>query len=114
VDGEEIERIAEHLGMTPEAFNRRHVRRAGRGRSLLERPDGDCEFLERGADGATRCRIHAVRPVQCRTWPFWKSNLASPEAWQDAARGCPGIDRGQLHALPIIQTALRDNGRRPL
>lgn len=114
VDGDEIEAIAAFLGLTPEQFNRRHVRRVGRGRSLLELPGGDCEFLERLPDGKTRCRIHPVRPTQCRTWPFWRSNLTTLQAWRLTGRGCPGIDRGPLHTLPVIQQALTDNGSRPL
>jgi len=114
VDSEEIERIARFLGMTDKEFHKRHVRRVGRGRSLLERPGGDCEFLERPEPGTTRCRIHTVRPVQCRTWPFWESNVDTPEDWEAAGRGCPGIDQGDVHPLPVIQTALKENGRRPL
>lgn len=114
VDADEIEQIAAFLGLSVSDFNRRHIRRVHRGRSLLERPGGDCEFLERRADGKTLCRIHAVRPTQCRTWPFWKSNLASAEDWRRASRHCPGIGHGPRYALPVIQAALRDNGRRPL
>lgn len=114
VDFDEIQRISATLGITPEEFNRRHVRRVGRGRSLLEKANGDCEFLERRPDGKTACRIHAVRPVQCRTWPFWKSNLTDPEAWQRTGRDCPGIGQGPVYPLAVIQAALRDNGTRPL
>jgi Fe-S-cluster containining protein len=110
----EIERIAAFCNLTVEDFSRRHLRRVGFGRSLLELPGGDCEFLDRLPDGKTQCRIHPVRPVQCRTWPFWKSNLSTPGDWQSAATGCPGINRGEHHPLPVIQAALRDNGRRPL
>jgi Fe-S-cluster containining protein len=114
VDTDEISKIARFLNLTEAAFNRKHVRRAGRGRSLLEKPGGDCEFLERTPDGKTRCLIHPVRPVQCRTWPFWKSNVESPEAWDATAKGCPGIGKGDKHALSVIEEALRDNGTRPL
>ena len=114
VDDEDIQRIAAYVGLAPEQFQRRHVRRAGRGRSLLERPGGDCEFLERRGDGKTACRIHPVRPMQCRTWPFWKSNLSSQAAWHETARHCPGMDAGELHAVTVIQDCLRDNGDRPL
>lgn len=114
VTSSEIQAIAEHLRVAVEEFAARHVRRAGRGHSLLELADGDCEFLERFPDGTTRCRIHAVRPVQCRTWPFWKSNLGSPRVWQQVAKNCPGIEQGPLHPLPAIQAALKENGGRPL
>ncbi len=112
---EESERIAAHLQKTIDAFLRDHTRRTVSGRrSLLEHRNGDCEFLLRDPGGKTRCSIHAVRPVQCRTWPFWKSNLTSPEAWAETGRGCPGVNRGSSRALPVIEQALRDNGELPL
>ncbi len=114
VVAEDIDRLAAHLGLSPAEFNRRHVRRVGLGRSLLERRGGDCEFLARDGDGLTRCLIHPVRPVQCRTWPFWRSNVESAEDWQATARDCPGIGRGSTHTLAVIQEALRHNGDRPL
>lgn len=114
VNSEEIEQMATFLSLTPAEFNKRHVRRVGRGRSLLEHRNGDCEFLDRHSDGKTTCRIHSVRPVQCRTWPFWSSNLVSPQAWREASRGCPGMDTGAHYPLPVIQAALTENGTRPL
>lgn len=33
-----------------------------------------------------QCRIYEARPVQCRTYPFWPSILASPTAWNDECR----------------------------
>jgi Fe-S-cluster containining protein len=114
VDADERARIAEHLGLTTETFTRRHVRRVGRGFSLLELPGGDCEFLERFEDATTGCRIHEVRPVQCRTWPFWKSNLRSERAWRITGKDCPGCDRGDVRPRDEIEAALRENGDRPL
>jgi len=109
VDTAEVAAIARQLELAPEEFTRRHVRRVGSRLSLLERSDGDCEFLERGSDGKTLCRIHRVRPLQCRTWPFWQSNLRSRWAWMLAGRDCPGIDSGRRHRLPVIQKALHQN-----
>jgi hypothetical protein len=109
VSRDQILRIAKWLGMSPESFRREHTRRLASRRSLLERENGDCEFLERGADGKARCAIHPVRPTQCRTWPFWKSNLTSPRAWELAARSCPGMNRGRRYSLTVIQQALQRN-----
>lgn len=114
VDAHEREQIANALGLAAEEFIRRHVRRVGRGFSLLERPGGDCEFLVRSQDGTTGCQIHAVRPTQCRTWPFWRSNLTTPVAWRRVARGCPGIGRGSAHGAAEIEAAIKANGSRPL
>jgi len=106
---EEIRAIARQLGMAVERFEQAHTRPVGGRRSLLELENGDCEFLVRDAEGRTHCAIHPARPVQCRTWPFWKSNLATPRAWEQAARHCPGIGRGELHPPPLIQEALQRN-----
>ena len=114
VTSDEIDRIARHLGVNSVEFHRKYVRRVGFGRSLLEKPGGDCEFLQRLPAGKTACTIHPVRPVQCRTWPFWKSNVASPESWSLTAADCPGIGHGDTHPLPFIDAALLENGSRPL
>lgn len=114
VTSEEVDRIAAHLALSPEQFRRQHTRPGGWGRSLLEKPDGDCEFLQHLPDGKTHCLIHSVRPVQCRTWPFWESNLRSTKTWEQTAADCPGISRGELHPPGVITAALEQNGRRPL
>ena len=62
--------------------------------------NGDCTFL----DGRTRrCSIYPVRPAQCRTWPFWNSNLESPEMWKRGQNVCPGMGQGELVQLETIQ-----------
>jgi Fe-S-cluster containining protein len=106
--------IAQHCGLGLAEFARTHLRQVGSRRSLLEKAGGDCDFLERLPDGGTRCAIHPVRPTQCRTWPFWKSNLGSPESWRQAARHCPGIDAGPCDSLEIIEQALNAGASLPL
>lgn len=54
----------------------------------------DCVFLERDDDGKALCGIYKARPTQCKTWPFWRENLKSPRAWQNASRGCEGMQKG--------------------
>jgi len=53
------------------------------------------------------CGIYAVRPLQCRTWPFWDGNLASKDNWDASARRCPGMNRGKPFTQEQIET-LRD------
>jgi len=62
----EITRIAAHLNLTEAEFIQRHTRvRSDRaGLSLLERSNGECEFLV-GND----CAIQPVKPQQCRDFP---------------------------------------------
>lgn len=109
VNEAEIAAIASRLAKPVEEFRAQHVRRVGRRESLIELPGGDCEFLVRGGDGRTSCSIHDIRPIQCRTWPFWDSNLKTPRAWESAARNCPGINHGDHHPLPVIRGALQEN-----
>ena len=87
---EEIARAAETLGMHVLDFCQVYVAEYQQGFSLREMGNGDCCML---CDG--KCRIYAARPLQCRIWPFWPSNVSSLRAWQDAGRRCPGIGRGR-------------------
>ena len=99
----EITAIAAHLGMDEVAFRSRYVRKVRRRFSLKEQPHTkDCIFLRANDDGGRGCGIYAVRPMQCRTWPFWASNLASPDSWSMAQQRCSGINRGQLHSPVCI------------
>jgi uncharacterized protein len=92
VNKAEIAALAAALGLPVEEFQRQFVRSVGVRKSLLERANGDCVLL----NGETRqCQVYDARPRQCRTWPFWPSNLSSPEAWETTAERCPGCNRGR-------------------
>lgn len=100
VNQAEIDALAARLGLPSLEFERRFVRQVGVRRTLAERKNYDCVFL----DGETRkCTVYEGRPRQCRTWPFWDSNLQSPEAWQDTCDVCPGSGRGKLYSIETIQ-----------
>ena len=100
VNQEEIDALASRLKLSVAEFERRFVRQVGIRRTLAERKNYDCVFL----DGETRrCTVYEDRPRQCRTWPFWDSNLKSPAAWQQTCEVCPGSGRGTLYSLEQIQ-----------
>jgi hypothetical protein len=100
----QIRAIHEFLGLTESRMMEQYVRRVGARDSLRERPgNNDCVFLADGPAGC-RCAIYPVRPTQCRTWPFWSRNLASPQAWSYTAMRCPGINHGKLFAFNQIET----------
>ncbi len=40
--------------------------------------------------------MHAVKPVQCRTFPFWPDILHDAKTLSDTANYCPGIGQGEL------------------
>jgi Fe-S-cluster containining protein len=50
-----------------------------------------------------KCRAYEARPRQCRTWPFWASNLESPAAWEHTCQVCPGSGQGKLYQLTDIE-----------
>lgn len=82
-------------------FEHDYVRKVGIRKSLVEFPNGDCVFF----DGVTRkCNVYSARPRQCRTWPFWDSNLRTPKTWADTCQVCPGSGQGKLHQLEEIET----------
>lgn len=104
----EVRAIAKLLANKSGWLEKTHLRRVGLRYSLTERPGGDCIFLERNGDRCTRCAIHAVKPRQCRTWPFWDYNLKSPDHWNEAANTCPGINRGKRYTLVQINQIRAD------
>ncbi len=100
VTDEEIAAIAEYLRVSIGEVRLMHTRLVGNRVSLREHPNGDCVFFD---PRTRRCTVYPARPVQCRTWPFWRSHLASPQAWEDVKTTCPGIDQGPLYALEDIR-----------
>jgi Fe-S-cluster containining protein len=103
VNEQEIEAIAQHRGDSVEQTTGLFTRAVGRRRSLREKANGDCVFYDRGKG----CTIYSVRPRQCRTWPFWESNLVTPEAWQKTCEICPGSGKGEL--IPAEEITRRLN-----
>ncbi|MDO4583196.1 MAG: YkgJ family cysteine cluster protein [Planctomycetia bacterium] len=100
VSEEEILHLADRLGIDFEAFENRFVKKVGRRKSLIELPNGDCIFFDRFQ---RRCKVYEERPIQCRTWPFWSSNLENLEEWEKISRSCKGCNRGAVVPLEEIQ-----------
>lgn len=108
---EEGRAIAAHLGLSVNEFLKRYTHRVMGRWSLNEQRSEqgyDCIFLRRDEAGKALCSIYQVRPTQCRTWPFWDSNLRSPAAWQRTQRTCPGSGHGKMYPIEQIRI-LRDN-----
>lgn len=99
--------LAHHLGLELADFHERCTRRLDDGAtSLAEKANLECIFWSR-EDG---CTVHPARPTQCRTWPFWRANLASPAHWAAAARSCPGMDQGPVHDADWIAAQAAHDG----
>jgi Fe-S-cluster containining protein len=91
VSEEEVQTIADSLGISAEEFCKKYTRMLGDRRALIEKKpkngDYDCIFLQ-----GKQCQIYSVRPKQCQTFPWWKENLASKKDWEDLAKECEGVN----------------------
>lgn len=103
----EQRRIQEFLGVSWAWFRRRYVTRHDDDTDSLRIPESRCVFL----DAANRCRIYPVRPLQCRTYPFWPELLGQEKRWRAERRHCEGIDRGEVVPLARIQRLLKTQHR---
>jgi Fe-S-cluster containining protein len=104
VNNEEIAALAAAIGEDDiERFEKLYVRKVGIRKSLRELPNYDCVFLSEDR----KCTVYEARPRQCRTWPFWDSNLKSPEAWSETCEICPGSGKGKLYQLGQIEEQRR-------
>jgi uncharacterized protein len=103
VTDEDIKGIAAFRGETMVQTTGLYTRPAAGRRSLRERANGDCIFWDRAAGGT----IYPVRPPQCRSWPFWPTHVATPQAWDELRQVCPGAGRGELIPAEEITRRLR-------
>jgi len=83
----EIARIAAFLGTTAERFVADECEVAPDRKSLMlkSRADGACAWLS----DDNLCRINAVKPEKCCTFPFEWTN-------PDSAEVCPALAKGKL------------------
>jgi len=99
--------IADYLDKPIGEIRLLHTRPARGKVSLNEHLNGDCIYYDSAGRG---CTIYPVRPLQCRTWPFWPGNVSSQEAWEETARTCPGMGHGQLITLEEIENRINHSG----
>jgi Fe-S-cluster containining protein len=103
VNEDEVAALARHLGEPVEEVRALYTRLTPRGSTLREKANGDCVFF----DHRRGCTVYPVRPRQCRTWPFWESNVATPEAWRQTCAVCPGSGKGELISAEEITLRLK-------
>lgn len=101
VNKAEIAELANVIGEPDvEAFEDQYVRKIGIRKSLREFPNGDCVFFD---SEKRTCTVYSARPRQCRTWPFWESNVRTKEDWERTCEQCPGSGTGRLYQIEEIQ-----------
>lgn len=97
----EAEAIAGFLNLPKDDFLSFYTRTIDDECCLIEGDSDRCIFLE-----DNYCSIYAVRPRQCRTYPFWPQNMKSLKAWRATAGECPGIGRGRKYSAAEIEAML--------
>lgn len=103
--------MARHLGQTPAPFRKAFGVQwdIEADAWAIDASDGKgCPLL----DARGGCRVHPVKPTQCRTFPFWDELLDDTQEWEAAQQYCPGIDApdGRLYALTEIRALRRGAG----
>ncbi len=96
----ETKNISLSMGVSTDLFTRNYVRLINGRISLLEHGNGDCAMYDNG------CKIYETRPRQCKTFPFWNSNLKNKTEWHEQKKTCPGIGKGKLHTVEEIANRL--------
>lgn len=101
--GDDAERAAKLLDVTPEDFREAYCETAAGELRLTTPEDGHCHFLLEGA-----CAIHQAKPVQCRTFPFWTENVKNKRTWKNLSRFCPGIGVGEILPIEHVRSQTQD------
>ena len=85
----EIVKMAEFLELTIEEFATMYLKKVKHRYSLVEKKlDKDsyaCIFFD---DNIKQCTVYSVRPLQCRTFPFWETFKGDIT---ELKKECPGI-----------------------
>ncbi len=89
VSVQKIPEMAAFLKISAEAFIQRYLEKVGYRYTIKEKVvvegEYDCIFYDRTK---RRCEIYPVRPLQCRTYPFWDYFKDHEE---ELRKECPGI-----------------------
>ena len=105
VERAEVRSLAKHLGVTVREFRLRFTYKDHLGWTQLRFEEDRCVFLDPDTD---HCSVHAERPVQCRTFPFWRDLVAGGDWTEEARALCEGVGRGPVHDKHVIEALMRE------
>ena len=103
----EIDIVAQHLNISYKECVEKYINES-QGRTVLKDKDDACIFFK-----DKKCTIYDVRPMQCRTFPFWSTNLKSQYRWKTVGEKGVGIGHGRLFTYEEIQTIKDDLDETP-
>ena len=95
-------KISKYLNLSINLFKKKYCEYSDGYLHLKEiNINGNCQFLEN-----KKCSIYTARPMQCRTWPFWKENMNIKKWNKEIINFCPGIGKGRLISSSMIQKTI--------
>jgi len=102
----DLDRLLNFFSISKDKFIKKYCRTVDMGEhkrlSLIEKTNYDCIFWSNGG-----CEIYNARPLQCRSYPFWKPFLTDRKSWNAEAESCSGMNRGSTRDKTEIEEWLR-------
>lgn len=102
----DLDRLKNYFNISEDKFIEKYCRIVDMGEnkrlSLVEKPNYDCIFWSNGI-----CEIYDARPLQCRSYPFWKPFLTDRKSWNAEAESCSGMNHGRIRDRNEIDEWLR-------
>ena len=99
---DDLDRLISYLNLSETEFIEKYCRKVNMGDSnrlsLIEKSNFDCIFWKNGG-----CEIYEARPLQCRSYPFWKPFLVDKKSWDSESLSCPGMNQGRLVSKETIE-----------
>ncbi len=113
LSGKDLEALSENFKISKKEFLKKYCRKIDIGGfsriSLNEKRNYDCIFWEKGG-----CKVYNARPLQCRTYPFWRPYMESEEDWNSLESSCPGVNKGKINTKEEIERKLLMRLEEPL
>jgi len=95
---EDIARLAVHLKITGAEFKRRYLCGTPPLLRFRKPRHKQCPFLL--SDG---CSVHAIKPLQCSSFPYWPELLDQASERREVAAYCPGMNQGPLVNIDLAR-----------
>lgn len=102
-DNEAIE-IAKFLKLSTVEFLKQYTKFNEEGQRILidKHNKVECIFLSDNY----KCEIYNVRPIQCKTYPFWTRIFKDRESLNYEKLHCPGFGQGKFYSKKEIEKKL--------